>query len=67
MAGDVHSKAPLSMGLVAEPNAGSAKDAFAVRAGCGFSTNSALLPSTHVSTCESRSRCDSSSVGYCCV
>ena len=49
LAGDVYLKASLSIGLVTEPNAGSAKDTFAVWAGCGFSTSRALFPSTQVS------------------
>ena len=60
-AGDVHLKAPLSVGLVTEPNAGSAKDTLAVRAGCDFSTSGALFPSTQVSAWESRSKYESSS------
>ena len=56
VSGVVYKNAPLSIGLVTVPKEGSAKDTIAVLSGYGDCIIRALLPSTHVSACESRSK-----------
>ena len=56
---EVYKNAPLSICLTTEPMEGSANVTTAVRSGCADAKIKALLPMTHVSACESRSKYDS--------
>ena len=56
---EVYKNAPLSICLTTEPMEGSANVTTAVRSGCADAIIKALLPMTHVSACESRSKYDS--------